>query len=77
MITLMRTIIDIPDDAIHSLDELGTQEKRSRASLIREAVDGFLEKKSQPSLEAAFGLWKDAPKEGVRYQQELRDEWDR
>lgn len=72
----MRTIIDIPEKTIQSLDELGSRENRSRASLIREAVDGFLQKKSKPSMQAAFGIWKDSPKDSVQYQQEIRDEWE-
>ena len=72
----MRTIIDIPQKTIQFLDELGNRENRSRASLIREAVDGFLQKKSKPSMEAAFGIWKDAPKDGVQYQKDLRNEWE-
>ena len=76
MISIMRTIIDIPEKVIQSLDELGVRENRSRASLIREAVDGFLQAKFKPSLEAAFGIWKKSPKDGVQYQQAIRDEWD-
>ncbi|MFT7173936.1 MAG: metal-responsive CopG/Arc/MetJ family transcriptional regulator, partial [Paracoccaceae bacterium] len=36
--TFMRTVIDVPDEIIQSLDQVGGAEKRSRASLIREAI---------------------------------------
>jgi metal-responsive CopG/Arc/MetJ family transcriptional regulator len=57
MITFMRTIIDVPNEVIESLDRVRATEKRSRAAVIREAIDAYLEKKTAPEAEAAFGLW--------------------
>ena len=73
----MRTVIDVPDEIIQSLDQVSGVEKRSRASLIREALAEYLKLKSVPPAEAAFGLWKEMPKEGVQYQNDLRDEWEK
>lgn len=73
----MRTIIDVPDEVIESLDRVRAKEKRSRAALIREAIDGYLRDKTAASAASVFGLWKERTKDGLRYQQELRDEWDR
>jgi metal-responsive CopG/Arc/MetJ family transcriptional regulator len=76
MISLMRTVIDVPDQLVESLDRVSGIEQCSRASLIREAITEFLRKKSGPSAEAAFGLWKQRKIDGLRYQKELRDDWE-
>jgi len=71
----MRTVIDVPDEIIQSLDRVSGAEKRSRAALIREAITEYLRMKSVLPAEAAFGLWKQKKTDGVRYQNDLRDEW--
>jgi len=76
MILLMRTIIDIPDQFIESLDRIGATNRQSRAAIIREAIADFLKVKSLPPSEAAFGIWKNRKKDGVEYQIELREEWE-
>jgi metal-responsive CopG/Arc/MetJ family transcriptional regulator len=75
MLSAMRTVIDVPDQLIESLDRVSSTEQRSRAALIREAIAEFLRKRSGPSAEAAFGLWKDRKTDGLRYQNGLRAEW--
>lgn len=75
MLLLVRTVIDVPDQLIESLDRVSGTEQRSRAALIREAIAEFLRRKSGPSSQAAFGLWKDRKTDGVRYQDDLRAEW--
>ena len=77
MISLMRTVIDVPDELIESLDRIGALEQVSRAALIRDAITEYLKVKSIPAAEEAFGLWKDRKTDGVRYQRSLRDEWGR
>ena len=76
MMSQMRTVIDVPDKLIESLDQLGGAAQTSRAALIREAITDFLRRKSVPQAEAAFGLWRGKKKDGVRYQSELRGEWE-
>ena len=76
MLSSMRTVIDVPDQLIESLDRVSGTEQRSRAALIREAIAEFLRRKSGPSAEAAFGLWKDRKTDGLRYQNGLRTEWE-
>jgi metal-responsive CopG/Arc/MetJ family transcriptional regulator len=76
MLSSMRTVIDVPDQLIESLDRVSGTEQRSRAALIREAIAEFLRKRSGPSAEAAFGLWKDRKTDGSRYQNGLRAEWE-
>lgn len=56
MMSLMRTVIDVPDELIESLDQVGALEQRSRAALIRDAITEYLKVKSIPAAEEAFGL---------------------
>lgn len=73
----MRTIVDIPKETIESLDALGSKEKKSRAALIRDAVDAYLTNKSQTLEDSgAFGIWNQRKQDGVDYQTTLRDEWE-
>jgi len=76
MISLVRTIVDIPDQFIESLDRLGTTNHQSRAAIIREAIADFLKVKSLPPSEAAFGIWKNRKMDGLEYQNVLREEWE-
>ena len=63
----MRIAVDIKDAQLRDLDELSKQEKRSRAALIREAIDDYLVKRSKKSEGDAFGLWKNRrPAEDAR-----------
>ena len=76
MMTFMRAIIEIPDQLVESLDRVGKTYRKSRAALVREAITDFLRVKSIPQAEAAFGLWKQKNKDGVVYQNDLRQEWE-
>jgi predicted transcriptional regulator len=71
----MRTVIDVPEAVIQSLDELGSRERCSRAALIREAISVYLEQKKLPPPQDAFGLWAEDATDGVDYQKAIRDEW--
>ena len=77
MMMPMRTIIDIPDQLVESLDRVGKTHQKSRAALVREAITDFLREKSIPQAEAAFGLWKERNQDGVAYQNDFRQEWER
>jgi predicted transcriptional regulator len=71
----MRALVDIPDDQIEALDALARRMNRSRASLIRAAIDGFLERQRQGRVEDGFGLWGRGEVDGVAYQDAARGEW--
>ena len=73
----MRTLVDLPEAQIRRLDVRARSTRRSRASLIREAVDKLLGADEVLSLEQAFGLWGDHAVDGLEYQQRIRAEWDR
>lgn len=73
----MRTLVDIPDDRIEALAEISQRENRSRAALVREAVDDLIAKRRRDAQTNAFGLWKDRAEvtDGLSFQEELRAEW--
>ena len=71
----MRTLVDIPDSDLRELAELGRRSKRSRASLIREAVAAYLATRRGASEADAFGLWGPKVPDGLGYQRKIRSEW--
>lgn len=72
----MRTIVEIPEEVIQTLDTVGKQERKSRAAIIRDAIGLYLESKEIKGAEAAYGVWKKRKRDGVHYQECLRSEWD-
>lgn len=76
----MRTLIDIPDDHISDLAEMGQSQKKSRAALVRESIArtiaDYREQRRLDAIDAAFGVWKGQVEDGLDYQRRLRAEWD-
>ena len=74
----MRTIIELPDKQLEALTRLSQSRKVSRAEIIRQAVDGYLQMNS-PAMEDAFGAWRGKGKrrDGLALQIKLRKEWER
>jgi metal-responsive CopG/Arc/MetJ family transcriptional regulator len=75
MVKTMRTLVDVGDTQLQELDQLSKQEKRSRAALIREAIDDFLAKRHSKHQGDAFGLWGKRKVDGLVYQERVRSEW--
>jgi metal-responsive CopG/Arc/MetJ family transcriptional regulator len=71
----MRTLIDINERQLRRLDELAKRQRQSRAAVIREAIDGYLEEKSSKAASDAFGLWGKREVDGLAYQKKVRSEW--
>jgi predicted transcriptional regulator len=72
----MRTLIDLHDSQVQALAALCDRVKQPRAALIREAVDEYLAKRrTQKSLDEAFGLWGKGGQDGLEYQEKVRAEW--
>jgi predicted transcriptional regulator len=71
----MRTLVDLGDTQVQALDELAMKDKRSRAALIRQAIDDFLAKRHSRQQSDAFGLWGKRKMDGVTYQEKARGEW--
>ena len=71
----MRTIVDLVESEVESLDRLAKRRGRSRASLIREAVDDYLRRHCLESADEAFGLWGKDAVDGLAFQDRARSEW--
>jgi metal-responsive CopG/Arc/MetJ family transcriptional regulator len=71
----MRTLVDIGESQLKALDELTKKENRSRAALIRQAIDDYLAKRRNKQEGDAFGLWGRRKVDGLAYQKKVRSEW--
>lgn len=72
---MMRTLVDIPEEDVRSLDELGRRRSLSRSKIIRDAVREYLERNFARGEAEAFGLWGDRDVDGLDYQRRVRAEW--
>ncbi len=73
----MRTIVELPDEQLEALGKICSQEKASRAEIIRRAVGSYLLGKQAGRGRSAFGLWKKKKVSALRYESRLRAEWTR
>jgi metal-responsive CopG/Arc/MetJ family transcriptional regulator len=77
MISLMRTIVDLPKEQIKRLDEYRRKAGISRTEAVRRAVALFLPASSKDKNwltdHPAIGTWK--RRDGVTWQRKLRSEW--
>jgi metal-responsive CopG/Arc/MetJ family transcriptional regulator len=71
----MRILVDIGEKQLHALGALSKRGKRSRASLIRDAVGDYLARRRTPETAVAFGLWGERKVDGLAWQEKLRGEW--
>jgi metal-responsive CopG/Arc/MetJ family transcriptional regulator len=71
----MRTLVDVGDAQLRELDALSKEEKRSRAALIREAIEDYLARRRRKHEGDAFGLWGRRKVDGLAYQEKVRREW--
>ena len=67
----MRSVIS----GFRELDALSKEEKRSRAALIREAIDDYLARRRKKYEGNSFGLWGKRKVDGLVYQEKVRREW--
>jgi hypothetical protein len=74
----MRILADLPDDDIKWLDERAAELGKSRAALLREAVNAF-RAGERDWLEQGFGLWTRYGKgiDGAAYEGAVRAQWAR
>ncbi|WP_235025239.1 ribbon-helix-helix domain-containing protein [Caballeronia terrestris] len=54
-----------------ALTNIAKAEGRSRAAVIRDAIDAYV---SQHKADV-FGIWKHKQIDGLQYQRQLRSEW--
>ena len=71
----MRTIVELPDEQIEALVNICSQEKVSRAEIIRRAVGSYILEKQSGQGRSAFGLWKKKKVDALKYESRLRAEW--
>ena len=76
---MTRILADLPDDDIKWLDARAVEQGKSRASVLREAVQSYRAEGSDDWLEAGFGLWA---RHGIEfdpheYERKRRAEWTR
>lgn len=76
-IDMGRILLDLSDDVIKQLDDLKQQRNLSRAELLREAVEQYLERQNQAetAIANALGLWQSCDEDGLEYERKLREEW--
>ncbi len=70
----MRTLVDIPKQQIDALAAIGAANRISRAEVIRRAISAYVDR-HRAGGDDAFGIWKGAPEDGLRYQERVRSEW--
>ena len=71
----MRTLVDLTDHQVEALDALSKAERRSRAALIRQAIDHYLAGRRSKQEGDAFGLWGKRKVDGLTYQMKVRSDW--
>ncbi len=71
----MRVLVDIPDEQLRKLAELGDRTNRPRAALIRETIADYGARHQPDAAADAFGLWGPRGADDVAYQRKLRAEW--
>jgi predicted transcriptional regulator len=71
----MRALVDMNDTQVEALDALAKRVRRSRAALIRAAIDDYLDRHHRRQIDDSFGLWGKRKVDGVAYQKKVRSEW--
>lgn len=76
---MTRILADLPDDDLKWLDQLAAEQGKSRAAILREAVQAYRSETPKDWLEAGFGLWA---RHGIsmdphEYDRQRRAEWTR
>jgi metal-responsive CopG/Arc/MetJ family transcriptional regulator len=75
MMSLMRTIIDLPQEQLGALARLCEVQKISRAEAIRRAVDRLLKDSMIEEKNIGFGMWRNKRMTARLYVDNLRNEW--
>lgn len=76
---MSRILADLPEDDIKWLDQRAAEQGKSRAAVLREAVQAFRAEAPLDWLEAGFGAWA---RHGIsvdphEYERQRRAEWTR
>jgi len=72
----MRILIDVPKETVTKLQTLAKRQHTSRADLVRQAVERYLEAHHEPLDDSpAFGIWKTETQDALVIEDTLRSEW--
>ena len=55
---MTRILADLPDDDIRWLDRIAEEQGKSRAAVLREAVEAYRTDSRQDWIDRGFGLWR-------------------
>ena len=74
---MTRILADLPDEDIKWLDQLASEQGKSRAAVLREAVEAYRAESQKEGFEKYFGRWErhGSTVDGLEYERQLRDEW--
>ena len=74
---MTRILADLPDEDIKWLDQRAAGQGKSRAAVLREAVEAYRAESRKEGFEKYFGLWErhGSTVDGLDYERQLRDEW--
>lgn len=75
MMTLMRTIINLPPEQLGALARFCETHKISRAEAVRRAVDRLITESLAERADIGFGLWKHKKLNPRQHVEKLRNEW--
>ncbi len=70
-----RILIDLAERQVRELATIAEWERRSRAAIIRDAVQAYIGRHEQRFATDVFGIWKNTVVDTLAYQRELRREW--
>lgn len=75
---MTRILADLPEEDVEWLDALAAEQSKSRAALLREAVEVFRARESQDGIAKYFGLWErhGSNDDGLDYDGKVRSDWD-
>ena len=74
---MTRILTEVPDEDVKRLDAIARRDGKSRAAVLREAIQNYLDAGSKQGFEKYFGLWErhGSRVDGLEYERQLRDEW--
>ncbi len=74
---MTRILTEVPDEDVKRLDAIARRDGKSRAAVLREAIQNYLGAGSKKGFEKYFGLWErhGSTVDGLEYERQLRGEW--
>lgn len=75
---MTRILADLPEEDVEWLDALAAEQGKSRASLLREAVEAYRARESHDGIAKYFGLWARHGSQGddLGHGRKVGSDWD-